>query len=292
LKHQSKRRADELVAFRRPLESIKLANPESRKIYDEIERQLGRIPEIYQVKALADNPQWLRVLHDSVFRWPQGCTLDEKTKELVGLGKSIGRQWEPGVLTNIEGAIDAGATPEEIAETILLASTVVGLADLNYAFRAAHFEMIGDDSIRKIADVSVQRVFDDAVATMGSVPELYRFKNMTENSDWLQAVHKSARILYTDGILRRKAKALVCLGTSAAKHWDRGVEEYLEFATKSGATRREIADVLCSIYKTAVSIGVQTGFSVPCSIPEMSGLRLLQDYYSKAGSSRRIADHG
>jgi len=287
LKHQSKRRADELVAFRKPLESIKSVNPESRKIYDEIERQSGSVPEIYRVKALADNPPWLRVLHNSVFRWPQGCALDEKTKELVGLGKSIGHLWEPGVLTNIEGAIDAGATPKEITETILLASTVVGLADLDYAFRAAHFEVIGDASIQTIPDVSVQRVYDDAVATIGKIPELYRFKIMTENADWLKAVHESARIRYTNGVLKRKTKALICLGASAAKRWDRGIEEHLEFALKSGATPREIADVLCSTYKTAVSIGVQTGFSVPCSIPEMSGFRLLRDYYSKPNSSAR-----
>jgi alkylhydroperoxidase/carboxymuconolactone decarboxylase family protein YurZ len=282
-----RRKGDEQLAFRKPLESIKSVSPESRKIYDEIERQSGSVPEIYRVKALADNPPWLRVLHNSVFQWPQGCALDEKTKELVGLGKSIGHLWEPGVLTNIEGAIDAGATPKEITETILIASAVVGLADLDHAFRAAHFEIIGNGAAQIIPDVSVHRVYDDALATMGKVPELYRFKILTENPDWLKAIHESAKIRYTNEVLERKAKALICLGASAAKRWDRGIEEHLEFALECGATPREIADVLCSTYKTAVSIGVQTGFSVPCSIPEMSGFRLLRDYYSKPNSSAR-----
>ena len=289
LKHQSKRKSDERLAFRKPLESIKSANPESRKIYGEIERQSGSVPEIYRVKALADNPTWLKLLHNSVFQWPRGCALDEKTKELVGLAKSIGHLWEPGVLTNIEGAIDAGATAKEITEAILIASTVVGLADLDYALRAAHFEIIDDDSPQTAAipDVLVQRVYDDAVATLGKVPELYRVKILTENADWLKAIHESARIRYTNGVLGRKTKALICLGASAAKRWDTGIEEHLEFALRSGATPREVADVLCSTYKTAVSIGVQTGFSVPCSIPEMSGFRLLRDYYSRTDLSDR-----
>jgi len=271
------------------VKSIQPANPQSRAIYEEIKEESGRIPEIYLVRGLADNPKWLRLLHKSVFQWPRGCALDEKTKELVGLAKSIGHLWEPGVLTNIEGAIDAGATSEEITETILIASTIIGLADIDHAMRAGHFEMINDGSANAAYDVSVQRVYDDAVATFGGVPELYRFNILVENPDWLQAIHEFAKIRYTDGVLGKKAKGLICLGASAAKRWGKGVEEHLAFALKSGAQPREIADVLCSTYKTAVSIGVQTGFSVPCSVPEMSGFKLLKDYYSTQDSSKRLS---
>lgn len=287
MKHQLKRRADDQLAFRKPLESISSANPESKKIYSEVKERSGSLPEIYRVKALADNPAWLRLLHKSVFQWPQNCALDEKTKELVGLAKSIGHLWEPGVLTNIEGAIDAGASSEEITETILIASIVVGLADLDHAVRAGRFETIAEGSTQTVPDASVQRVYDDALATLGKVPELYRSKILVDNPDWLEAIHESAKIRYTGGVLEKKAKALICLGASAAKRWDKGIEEHLEFALKSGALPREIADVLCSTYKTAVSIGVQAGFSVPCSIPEMKGFKLLKDYYSKLNSSEK-----
>lgn len=116
---------------------------------------------------------------------------------------------------------------------------------------------------------------------------MYRFNLLVENPDWLRAIHESAKIRYADGVLERKTKALICLGASAAKRWNTGVEEHLEFALKFGAQPREIADVLCSTYKTAVSIGVQTGFSVPCSVPEMSGFKLLKDYYSTSNSNER-----
>jgi alkylhydroperoxidase/carboxymuconolactone decarboxylase family protein YurZ len=291
LKHRLTRKTDERLSFRKPIKSIASANPESRKIYSEIERKSGSVPEIYQVKALADNPTWLRLLNGTVFQWPKRCALDEKTKELVGLAKSIGHLWEPGILTNIEGAIEAGATSEEITEAILLASIVIGLADLDHALRAGHFETIMDDSAKTVAefDASVQGVYDDAMAKMERVPELYQFRILAENADWLKLIHESAKIRYTHGVLGRKTKALICLGASAAKRWDRGIEEHLEYALKSGATSREIADVLISTYKTAVSIGVQAGFSVPCSIPEMNGFKLLKDYYSEssAGSKRK-----
>jgi alkylhydroperoxidase/carboxymuconolactone decarboxylase family protein YurZ len=281
LKGKSRQRSDERLSFRKPVESYDTVSLGSRKIYAEIISSSGALPEIYLVKALADNPKWLRLLHKYVFQWPQDCALDEKTKELVGLAKSIGHLWEPGILTNIEGAIDAGATSEEITETILVASTVIGLADIDNALRTAHFGTTADEVSQAPSDGPIQRVYDDALAIFGRVPELYRSEILVQNPDWLRAVHESAKIRYTDGLLGKKTKALICLGASAAKRWDKGIQDHLSFALKSGAKPREIADVLCSTYKTAVSIGIQTGFSVPCSVPKMSGFRLLKDYYAK-----------
>jgi alkylhydroperoxidase/carboxymuconolactone decarboxylase family protein YurZ len=288
LKGRSRQRCDKRLSFRKPVESYETVSSRSRKIYAEIMRRSGALPEIYLVRALADNPRWLRLLHKTVFQWPRDCALDEKTKELVGLAKSIGHLWESGVLTNIEGAINAGATSEEITETILIASMVIGLADIDHALRATHFRIIGNGRSQATSDGSVQRVYDDASAVFGSVPDLYRSEILVQNPDWLQAVHESAKIRYTDGVLGKKTKALICLGASAAKRWDKGIEDHLKLALKLGARPREIADVLCSTYKTAVSIGIQTGFSVPCSIPEMSGFRLLKDYYAKPHSPRRL----
>jgi alkylhydroperoxidase/carboxymuconolactone decarboxylase family protein YurZ len=287
LKRQSGRKSDERLAFRRPLPSINSASPESREVYDEIKKRTGHVPEIYTVKALADNPSWLKLLHRWVFQWPQGCALDEKTKELVGLAKSIALTWEPGVLTNIEGALAAGATSNEITEATLVASTVAGLADLDQALSAGHFEVISDDGADSSLSASVRRVYDDAIAILGGVPETYRFKILIENPDWLNAVHESTKILYLDGVLERRARTLVSLGASAARRWERGIREHVDHALQSGASPRMIADVLCSIYKTSVSIGVETGFGVPCSIPEMSGFRLLKDYYPKQNAFSR-----
>ena len=122
-----KKTKDNPFAFRSLIDPANCDNSRSRRIYAKILEESGRVPEIYRVKALADNPDWLELLHNSIFRWPRLCSLDEKTKELVGLAKSIAYLWEPGVLTNIEGALEAGATPDEITEAILVASNDLGI---------------------------------------------------------------------------------------------------------------------------------------------------------------------
>lgn len=279
------RKKTDALAFRNLVDPAKAADPESRKIYDRLLRESGKLPEIYRVRAFADNAKWLRLVDKYIFRWPQSCSLDEKTKELVGLAKSIAYLWEPGVLTNIEGALEAGAASDEITEAILVASTVSGLADVETAVCVASAQLTEPGSASSAdTDRQIQEIHDDARKTIGSIPELYTAKLMVENADWLTAIHRSAKIQYSLGALDRRTKALVCLAASAAKGWDRGIREHFSLALKSGATMREITDVLVSVYKTAASIGIQIGFGVPCSIPEIPGFKLVRDYYSKQKS--------
>ena len=277
----TKKTKKDVLSFRSLVDPRKVTNPESRQIYQKLLRDSGRIPEIYQVRALADNSRWLKLLDSFVFRWPRSCSLDEKTKELVGLAKSIAYLWEPGVLTNIEGALEAGAKADEITEAILVASTVSAFANAEKALCTAsvHLEESAPSS-SVINDAEVLAIYDDAGRTIGSIPELYTSKLLVENVDWLGAIHQSTKIQYSHECLDQKTKALVRLAASAAKGWERGIREHSSLALSSGATRREITDVLASIYKTTASIGVQVGFGVPCSIPEIQGFKLLKDYYS------------
>lgn len=270
-------------AFRSLVDPRKVTNPETKRIYRKL-REQGKIPEIYRVKALADNPQLLKLLHDSIFinGWPQSCSLDEKTRKLLGLAKSMAHVWEPGIVHNIEEGLRCGATSEQIAETIFVASMVLGLADVDVALRASASAWAESSVIQAtaVADGQVQKIYDDAKKTFGDIPELYTRKCLIENPDWLAKIHWSARIRYTAGTLDQKTKALICLATSAAKHWEQGIREHINFALRSGATVREITDVLSSTYKTAASAGVLIGFSVPC-VPEMAGFKVLYDYYAR-----------
>jgi AhpD family alkylhydroperoxidase len=285
LKKKTKKTKESSLSFRSLVNPRNVTNPESRRIYEELVRDSGKVPEIYRVRALADNTDWLKLLDKCIFRWPQSCSLDEKTKELIGLAKSIAFFWEPGVLTNIEGALEAGATSSEITEAILVASTVSGLANVEAILLTASAQLTGVGSVSSTnPDGPIQELYDDARKIMGLVPEFYRTKLMVENPDWLAAIHQSTKIQYSEEILDRRTKALVCLAASAAKGWDRGVREHSSLALKSGATIREITDVLASVYKTTASISIQVGFGVPCSIPEIQGFKLLRDYYSKRKS--------
>ena len=273
------------------MDPLEVANQESKRIYKEL-REQGKIPEIYRVKALADNPHWLKLLHDSIFMngWPESCALDKKTQRLLGLAKSMAHLWEPGVVHNIEGALQCGATSDQIVEAILVSSMVLGLADVDAAFRASSTAWNESSLVEEAAvtDKKVQRIYDDAKKTFGDIPELYRRKCLVENPDWLVKIHWSAKTRYTDGPLDQKTKALICLAASAAKHWEQGIREHLHFALRSGATVREITDVLSSTYKTAASTGVLLGFSVPC-VPETPGFKVLYDYFArrKSRSSKR-----
>lgn len=269
------------VAFRNLTDPRRAADPDSKRIYDRLRRESGKIPEIYRVRAFVDNPEWLKLVDKYIFRWPQSCSLDEKTKELVGLAKSIAYLWEPGVLTNIEGAIDGGAESDEIVEAILVASTISGLADVERVLCVGSAQFAGAESGSAETNREIQMIHDDAMRTIGSIPEVYTAKLMVEHPDWLTAIHRSTKIQYTPGALDRKTKALICLAASAAKGWDRGIREHSSLALTSGATTREITDVLASVYKTSASVAIQVGFGVPCSIPEMRGLKLIRDYYPK-----------
>jgi AhpD family alkylhydroperoxidase len=278
LRRSTTRKKTDILAFRNLVDPAKAADPESKKIYDRL-RKSGKVPEIYRVRAFADNAKWLKLVDKYIFRWPESCSLDEKTKELVGLAKSIAYRWEPGVLTNIEGALEAGASSDEITEAILAASTVSGLADVERALDASPAQLTrARSSPSSNMNRRVRKIYDDARKTIGSIPEIYTSKLMNENSDWLVAIYRSAKIQYNPGPLGRRTKALVCLAASAAKGWGRGIREHSSLALKSGATMREITDVLASVYKTAASIGIQVGFGVPCSIPENHGLKLIRDY--------------
>jgi len=52
--------------------------------------------------------------------------LDAKTRELVKLGMAIGGRQEGAVHAHTRKALDAGATPEEIRQVVLLAIPTVG----------------------------------------------------------------------------------------------------------------------------------------------------------------------
>lgn len=70
----------------------------------------------------------------------QGATapgaLDPKTKELMSLAVGIGVQCEYCVLWHLDGALEAGATREEIIETLEVATLMGGGPAMTYAIHA------------------------------------------------------------------------------------------------------------------------------------------------------------
>lgn len=62
--------------------------------------------------------------------------LDRKTKELIALGIGIGRMCEGCIISHTRGALKAGATKEQIAETAAVAVMMGGGPGTVYAAKA------------------------------------------------------------------------------------------------------------------------------------------------------------
>ena len=56
--------------------------------------------------------------------------LDDKTRELIKLGLSIGARMEGAVHSHTRKALDAGATPDEIRHAVLLAIPTIGFPNM------------------------------------------------------------------------------------------------------------------------------------------------------------------
>jgi AhpD family alkylhydroperoxidase len=56
--------------------------------------------------------------------------LDEKTQDLIKLGIAVGANSRGGVMSHTRKALDAGATPDQIIHTVLLALTTTGFPNM------------------------------------------------------------------------------------------------------------------------------------------------------------------
>lgn len=56
--------------------------------------------------------------------------LDEKTQDLVKLGIALGANSRGAVMSHTRKALDAGATPEELAHVVLLGLTTTGFPNM------------------------------------------------------------------------------------------------------------------------------------------------------------------
>ena len=56
----------------------------------------------------------------------QAGPLDEKTQDLIKLGIAVGANLKGAIMSHTRKALAAGATPEEIRQSVLLALTTIG----------------------------------------------------------------------------------------------------------------------------------------------------------------------
>jgi AhpD family alkylhydroperoxidase len=62
--------------------------------------------------------------------------LDNKTKELIAVALAVAARCDGCIAAHVNGAVKAGATPEEIGETLIVAVSMGGGPSLVFATRA------------------------------------------------------------------------------------------------------------------------------------------------------------
>jgi len=244
-----------------------------RAIQDVAAKVYGKIPELFRVKGLVDDPEWYETFFEVAMQWPPSCVLEEKTRHFVGLAKSLAYLWKPGILAHLEFCTKAGASQSEVSEVIKVASLSLGLGNLEVALAALDDGRTGESLIRsedQIEDVRVLRVIRDAKSLMSEPPKAYLHPLVEDDPYWLELLHEGLSILFQPGALDVKTKHLICLAVHSISRWQEGVRRHARLAMESGATRREVADVIKSSFKTGLSVGTQAGYSTPCFVPPKS----------------------
>jgi AhpD family alkylhydroperoxidase len=96
-----------------------------KKMVEEIMENLGKFSK--------ETPEQMEAFHNFMEASEKPGALDKKTKELIALGISIKAQCEYCIAFHTKGALDAGATKEEIMETIWVTVLMGGGPSLMYA---------------------------------------------------------------------------------------------------------------------------------------------------------------
>ncbi len=104
--------------FRRLVELEEVTDERIKKIYEEVQQVFGKVLEIYRVKCLVDDPEWMQVFHSALMVYTRHEALDLKTIHLICIVVLTVIQNRHAVQRHIDLALKAGAKPEEISEAI------------------------------------------------------------------------------------------------------------------------------------------------------------------------------
>ena len=91
------------------------------------------LPDIF--KEFQDNhPEILGAVQKVGDLCSKAGPIDAKTRHLIQLGVAIGAEARGAVRSHARRALDAGATKEELRQTVLLATTIVGFSSMIAAY--------------------------------------------------------------------------------------------------------------------------------------------------------------
>jgi alkylhydroperoxidase/carboxymuconolactone decarboxylase family protein YurZ len=246
-------------------------------------------PGYFSAKGMLRDQEWVESYFSTVLQWPRTCTISLQDRPLLGLAKAVAFSWEPGVLNHTDLALRTGSTPDQITEVIKASSATIGLARLEVSAKAVEKTK---RSRRARFTPRLERALKPVRAYYLTVPSCFKYEIVVEDSEWfvnLLTVTRPAFDMSSD-VLEPRVRSLVCLAAAGVVGWQEGVKLYSAASGRFGARRREIADVVKSVFKTSVSNAVSSGFRTPCHIPDLRGYRtILRAYFEKGALANRKA---
>lgn len=109
---------DEELAFIGLVKEGEVSDEGVLQIYKEAREIFGTVPELYRVRSLVSDPEWLEVFHSSIKLYFSPDVLDKKTIHLICLGALTVLQSHHGARRHMKMALRSGATPDEISEAV------------------------------------------------------------------------------------------------------------------------------------------------------------------------------
>jgi len=217
-----------------------------KQVYDEVPEWVAKMHR-YAPKAL----EHYTLLRNEIM---VDGALPKKEKELILVGINAARRYERSMLYHTKGAVDSGATVEEVADVIAtcivsrgIPAWLTGVKAVEYAISYTGEE--GDSG----ASLSTGQLEENTCYTLeqceryyeqeaGSIPGWVQILKQT-NPAVLQKYTDLRSTVLRDHVVSRKVKELLLIGINVAERYREGVKIHVEGAKKWGATDAEIADV-------------------------------------------------
>ncbi|WP_169725421.1 carboxymuconolactone decarboxylase family protein [Alicyclobacillus contaminans] len=227
-------------------------------------------------------PDWVQAMHDFV---PEGLhhytalrtnamkdgALTRKEKELILVGVNAARRYETSMIYHTQGALDAGATALEIADTVLATVISRGLPAWLEGRKAVQFAL--EHTISGVTagpDGSVEGGATTTAIDHLSLPTLttveecdsYYVQTFSAIPEWAALMRSFSPDIYVSYTNLRNAalaeqsippylKELVLMAINASERYPLGVDIHVNGAMAKGATKAQLAECLLTAVLTA-----------------------------------------
>ncbi|MDF2713370.1 MAG: carboxymuconolactone decarboxylase [Paenibacillus sp.] len=236
-----------------------------KKVYGAVPEWVAKMHQ-YAPKAL----EYYTKLRDQILI---DGSVSKKEKELILVGINAARRYERSMIYHTKGAIDSGATIEEIADILAVCiisrgipAWLTGIQALQYAvsYTGKEQEEVKDSESLNEASASTEDYLRYYEQEAGTVPDWVKLLNRASPSV-LRRYTDLRRTVLRDHAASRKLKELVLVGINVAERYPEGVRIHVQGAKKWGATDADIAEVSLVALLTA---GIPAWFEGSDFLPE------------------------